>query len=208
MLADRPLPAHQRKGLGLGLSIVRRLGALIGAPLTVRSRPGHGTVFSFAVPVGKDQPSEKVEVQVMPLGLTLDHRLVVVVEDEPAVREGLGVLLKGWGANVAAFESIDTCRAWAQEAHGQGQRPDLIIVDYRLDHVGTGIDALRMLREEFDAHLPAVMVTGSTTVSFEAEAQKHDFHLLIKPVVPNKLRAMIAFKLGRAPVTRGPQQHP
>jgi DNA-binding response OmpR family regulator len=78
------------------------------------------------------------------------------------------------------------------------------MVDYRLDHIGTGIDALRMLREEFHAHLPAVMVTGSTTVSFDAEAQKHDFHLMIKPVVPNKLRAMIAFKLGSAPRGDGP----
>jgi len=30
----------------------------------------------------------------------------------------------------------------------------------------------------------------------DKEAAAHDFHLLIKPVVPNKLRAMIAFKLG------------
>jgi hypothetical protein len=40
------------------------------------------------------------------------------------------------------------------------------------------------------------MVTGSTMTGHEAEAAAHDFHLLIKPVVPNKLRAMIGFKLG------------
>ena len=39
------------------------------------------------------------------------------------------------------------------------------------------------------------MVTGSTMTGHEREAQDHDFHLLIKPVVPNKLRAVIAFKL-------------
>ena len=44
------------------------------------------------------------------------------------------------------------------------------------------------------------MVTGSTMSGHEAEAHTHDFHVLIKPVLPNKLRAMISFKLGvRAP---------
>jgi len=43
----------------------------------------------------------------------------------------------------------------------------------------------------------AIVVTGSTMTGHDKDAQTHDFHLLIKPVVPNKLRAMIAFKLGR-----------
>jgi hypothetical protein len=44
--------------------------------------------------------------------------------------------------------------------------------------------------------VPAIVVTGSTMTGHDKEAQEKDFHLLIKPVVPNKLRAMIAFKLG------------
>ena len=44
--------------------------------------------------------------------------------------------------------------------------------------------------------LPAIVVTGSSLGGHEDEAGRHDFHLLIKPVLPNKLRAMIAFKLG------------
>ena len=43
--------------------------------------------------------------------------------------------------------------------------------------------------------MPAIVVTGSTMTGHDSDAQEHDFHLLIKPVVPNKLRAMIAFKL-------------
>ena len=44
--------------------------------------------------------------------------------------------------------------------------------------------------------LPAIMITGSSLGGHEDEALKHDYHLLIKPVLPGKLRAMIAFKLG------------
>jgi hypothetical protein len=40
------------------------------------------------------------------------------------------------------------------------------------------------------------VITGSSLGGHEDEALTHDFHLLIKPVLPNKLRAMIAFKLG------------
>ena len=53
------------------------------------------------------------------------------------------------------------------------------------------------LRARFGAGVPAIIVTGSTMSGHEREAHDGDFHLLIKPVVPNKLRAMIAFKLGQ-----------
>jgi len=80
-------------------------------------------------------------------------------------------------------------------------QPALAIVDYRLEEGRTGIDALVALRRRFGAALPVIVVTGSTTSGHEAEAQAHDFHLLIKPVLPNRLRAMISFKLGVRPST-------
>ena len=71
-----------------------------------------------------------------------------------------------------------------------------MIVDYRLEEGLTGVDAIKALRARFGAAVPAILVTGSTMTGHEMDAQTHNFHLLIKPVVPNKLRAMIAFKLG------------
>lgn len=192
--AASALEPHQRKGLGLGLSIVKRLADLMGARLDLRSEPGHGTVFTLELPRGKLAPSPALAASANPpaLGLTLERRRIVVVEDEPAVREGLVVLLKGWGATVDAFDSARSALAWAQDA---ASAPELAIVDYRLPE-GTGVDALRALRHRFAAPLPAIVVTGSTMTGHEHEALEHDFHLLIKPVAPNKLRAMIAFKLG------------
>ncbi len=132
--------AHHRKGLGRGLAIVKRLADLIGAPTAVRSRVGHGTVFTIEVPVGR-APRHGVEAEpggvTLPLGLTLQGRLILVVEDEIAVR-----------------------------ARWPGRR------------------------------LPAIVITGSSLGGHEDEAVNHGYHLLVKPVLPNKLRAMIAFKLG------------
>ncbi len=188
---------HQRKGLGLGLAIVKRLADLMGARVGLRSQPGRGTVFSLELPLGRSVP----QAQPMPSGkgllsLTLEGRTIVVVEDEPAVLSGLEALLHGWGASILAFESVAACKAWVQTAHGSTPRPDLMIVDYRLENGLTGADALALVRERFDEDLPAIVITGSTMSELELEAQQKNFHLLIKPVVPNKLRAMIAFKLG------------
>jgi signal transduction histidine kinase len=196
--SNRPLEPHHRKGLGLGLAIVKRLSDLMGAPLRLRSRVGRGTVFSMELPVGRaprlqaSTPSSKPS-----LGVTLDRRHIVVVEDEVAVMEGLQVLLKGWGATVSAFDSVSAVRNWvSQHTSDQGTRPDLIMVDYRLPEQQTGIDAIRVLRERFGSDLPAILVTGSTMTQHEEEARQYNFHVLLKPVVPTKLRAMIAFKLG------------
>lgn len=187
----------QRKGLGLGLAIVKRLADLMGTPLAVRSEPGRGTVFTLDLPLGKAPriPSAAVPGK-GPVGLTLDGRLMVIVEDEPAVRGGLEVLLQGWGAKVVSFESVAASEQWAAQADPALVKPDLLIVDYRLENGSTGVDAIKALRSRFGAKVPAIVVTGSTMTGHDHEAQTNDFHLLIKPVVPNKLRAMIAFKLG------------
>jgi two-component system, sensor histidine kinase len=192
-----PLAAHQKKGLGLGLAIVKRLSDLIEAPLAVRSREGRGTVFSFELPVGREPrtiapPSASSAAS---LGLTLDGRRVLVVEDEPAVREGLAVLLQAWGASVESLSDFAAVQAW--RAKPDQVPPDLLIVDYRLPEGRTGVEAMAALRARWPTlALPAIVVTGSSLGGHEAEAAQHDFHLLIKPVLPNKLRAMIAFKLG------------
>jgi len=192
--SGRPLEPHHRKGLGLGLSIVKRLADLMAAPLTLRSRVGHGTVFTLMLPIGRAPRMQRSSIPSKPaLGVTLDRRHIVVVEDELAVLEGLQVLLKGWGATVSAFDTVAAVEAWAQTTEA---KPDLLIVDYRLPEQLTGIEAIKAMRARFGPDLPAIMVTGSTMTGHEADAAQYNFHLLVKPVVPTKLRAMIAFKLG------------
>jgi CheY-like chemotaxis protein len=184
----------QRKGLGLGLAIVKRLAALIEAPLSLRSTPGRGTVFAFEVPCGHMPRALAPAVHdPLPAGAMLDGRLIVVVEDDATVRSAVEVLLRSWGARVRAFDSL------AQFKDGElPQAPDLLIFDFRLEPGCTGVEALHMLRARHGA-VPAIMVTGSTTLGLEADAQADGFHLLIKPVVPAKLRAMISFKLNVRP---------
>ena len=188
--------AEQKKGLGLGLAIVKRLAALMDAPVRLASTPGRGSVFTLELPLGK---APRVEARMLPgkgpVGITLDGRLIVIVEDEPAVREGLQVLLAGWGAGIVSLESMAAVRTWAAASDPKLLRPSLIIADYRLEHGETGVFAIRAIRERFGQEVPAIVVTGSSMTGHDKEALEQNFHLLIKPVLPNKLRAMIAFKL-------------
>ena len=195
---------HQRKGLGLGLAIVKRLAGLMNAPLRLASAPGRGSVFSLALPTGK-----AVALQVAsrrdkgPLELTLGGRQIVIVEDEPVVRSSLEVLLQGWGASIESFDSVAASAAWAQGSPPGQPAPHLLIVDYRLENGLNGVQAIHALRQRFGAAVPAIVITGSTMTGHENEAQEHDFHVLTKPVLPNKLRAMIAFKLGVKQAAKG-----
>ena len=190
-----PAPG-QRKGLGLGLAIVKRLADLIDAPLTLQSWPGRGSVFALELPIGERvSPAAAANGVAASPRVTLQGRRIVVVEDEAAVRAGIEALLSSWGAQLLAFDSVAACAAWADQCAADEPTPDLFIVDFRLEDGHNGIEALQALRRRFGVAVPAIMVTGSTMSRVESDAQAHDFHVLVKPVLPNKLRAMIAFKL-------------
>ena len=207
--ADNPSTAGQRKGLGLGLAIVRRLAELMAAPLTVRSWPGRGSVFSLELPAALGAaPMTTFEPAAPSLELTLRGRRIVVVEDEPAVRAGLEALLVGWGAQLRAFDSVAACATWAALCPPAEPGPDLLIVDFRLEDGHTGIEALQTLRARFGAQTPAIMITGSALSNVEVDAQALNFHVLIKPVPPTKLRAMITFKLAGRAVAGGAEGGP
>jgi signal transduction histidine kinase len=189
-----PLPG-QKKGLGLGLAIVRRLADLMHAPLVLRSVPGRGSVFTLELPAVKAAAAGSSVADGAARGPTLDGRLIVVIEDDAAVRGGMEALLEGWGAQVRSFDSAAGAAQWAREVGDRGVPPQLLIVDYQLGDGGTGVEAIRELRGVFGCALPAIVVTGSTIAGHDAEAARNDFHLLMKPVLPGKLRAMIGFKL-------------
>jgi signal transduction histidine kinase len=198
-----PVEPQERKGLGLGLAIVKRLSALLGAPLVLRSTPGRGSVFSIELAPGTTKAAAEQAMAAsaaaprLPMAVTLAGRTVLVVEDEPAVREGLEVLLRDWGAATVAHDGTPSLRAWLDAQPPDAAPPSLLVTDWRLstaERAETGLDAIRHVRARFPT-VPAIVVSGSTTTDLEKEAVAHDFHLLVKPVLPNKLRAMIGFKL-------------
>ena len=76
------------------------------------------------------------------------------------MREGMEVLLKGWGASVVACAAVPEA---VERAAALAGPPDLIIADYRLREGGVGTEASRALRARFGSEIPAMIVSGSTT---------------------------------------------
>ena len=191
----RHLEAHHRKGMGLGLAIVKRLADLMGAPLTVRSQVEHGSVFSLLLPAATAEPRRGAAALAPELPqVTLHGCRVVVVEDDAAVLQSLRGLLEQWGAQVTAFDRAQSVCDWARQR--QGHAPDLLIVDHGLPEECTGTQVIADLRTVWGPGLPAIMITGQTLHDHEAEASAGNYHVLFKPLAPNRLRAMVSFKLG------------
>jgi two-component system, sensor histidine kinase len=112
-------------------------------------------------------------------------KLVVVIEDDPLVLEATGGLLRSWGCRVVAAESCDEAMKKLSEI---GQRPDLIVCDYRLPKGPTGVDAIEMLRDAFE--IPALLISGDAT-SPQSENGAGGYRLLHKPVNAEAFRAVL-----------------
>jgi two-component system, sensor histidine kinase len=180
----------RRKGLGLGLAIVERLVKLLDHPLELRSRLGKGSVFAVTVPRGRREdfvPGE-ADGQIV-VDRDVANSLILVVDDEPDVRDSMMALLGKWRCEVVAAES---CDEMLSKLVAVKRIPDLIVADYRLKAGENGIEVVARLREEFNAQVPALLITGDTGMEQLREAEESGLHVLHKPLNPSRLRALIA----------------
>jgi two-component system, sensor histidine kinase len=180
----------RRKGLGLGLAIVERLVKLLNYPLELRSQLGKGSMFAVTVPRGRREdfiPGE-ADGQIV-VDRDVANSLILVVDDEPDVRESMMALLGRWRCEVVAAES---CEEMLQKLIHVQRIPDLIVSDYRLNERENGIEVVARLREEFNAQVPALLITGDTGIEQLREAEESGLHVLHKPLNPSRLRALIA----------------
>ena len=184
----------REKGLGLGLAIVRRLAALLRAPLEVRSRVGRGSRFGVRLPLG--EPRDIVPYETVVVG-PIRAGLVVVVEDEAAVRDAMRTALAAWGLEVA--EAASGAAALALVG---GRTPSLLLCDYRLPRGEDGLDVVGRFRTAFGVGLPAILVTGDTASERIADAHARDVRVLHKPVIHARLRAAVAEALADAGAAR------
>lgn len=177
------------KGLGMGLSIVKRLVLLLGYELEVASVFGRGTVFRVLLP-----PTQLEEMPDMVLGADTipfpqdEGRTVLVIDDEAAVRAGMNELLQGWGFTVLLAGTIDEARV-AVSRHNS--LIDFIVSDLRLANGEDGLQAIDEVRRAYGAPLPAILVTGDTSPNEVERAHAGGHPVLFKPVRSRDLFAAL-----------------
>ena len=121
--------------------------------------------------------------------------MIIVIDDDPLVLDGMRGILQSWGCRVVTAPSDSAALARIAEAGGH---PDLIISDYRLGGAHTGIDAIGRLRGALGHSIPAFLISGDTAPDRLREAKASGLNLLHKPVPPMRLRTTLNQLLKRS----------
>lgn len=177
----------REKGIGLGLSIVRRLLALLDETITVHSTPGKGTAIGVSLkrsngsaPItNKDYPAPDI-----PRGA-----IILIIEDDEEVCRSMRTFLDGLGCVVLTADSEDEAlRILLREQ----MEPNLIISDYRLRNEQNGVAAAEAVLTYLGKTLPVMIITGDTAPERIREANSHGYRLLHKPLAPKEFALTVA----------------
>jgi two-component system CheB/CheR fusion protein len=175
----------RRKGLGLGLSIVKHIGRLLDHPLRVTSEPGVGSIFSVEVPLGTEDVISETPTSEKSSGSEREI-VVLFIDDDPAIVDATTMLLDVSGFEVHAAQSGED----AMNHIADGIRPDIVISDYRLPG-DNGVEVVRKVRQSTGKELPTVLITGDTSAREISEANLPRCIVLHKPVDTDRLISLI-----------------
>jgi signal transduction histidine kinase len=178
------------RGIGLGLAIVRRTAGVLGEQVTVRSRLGKGSVFSFELPVHvvtTPKPAVAKSSEQLLQGLKL-----WLVEDDVLLRRTMTELLQSWGAQVRAWSDGEALQGDMNLRAGldRDAAPDILLTDYRLP----GVDGLALC-QLVSAHwsvlghnVRTLVISGDTDPGEIARLSASGVNLLSKPFRSERLQ--------------------
>jgi anti-sigma regulatory factor (Ser/Thr protein kinase)/CheY-like chemotaxis protein len=178
--------AARTSGLGLGLSIVKRLAQKLDCELRLSyadEERATGTCVSVRVPAGELSSSLAL---VADAPVDLGGLAVLIVDDDPAVLKATELLLTGWGCRVAASPDA---RGVEGALRSLGE-PDVALIDYQLQDGVLGIDVVAGVQQRFPA-MSTLIVTGESDPGKITMLKDLGF-LLNKPVQPQVLRSALA----------------
>jgi CheY-like chemotaxis protein len=180
--------ARIARGLGLGLSIVERLARVLNHGIALDSNISGGSLFSVTVPIANAINHTAAVTSATPLSRTpISGALIVCIENDAAILDGMKTLLIAWDAEVIAVADPDAAIEAIEAAGGPVTG---LLVDYHLDR-GNGVAAIRDIRRRFGDSIPAILITADRSPHVRAAAREENIAVLNKPVKPASLRALL-----------------
>lgn len=172
------------KGLGLGLSIVKRLAKLIGADIHCRSHQGRGSVFEVWVPLAEGASglflgrlmATRAPVTAPGIPPAIAGKSVTVVEDNLGVRQSMVLALTAAGMSARSFDQAETGLATSDICDA-----DYYISDFRLPGAMNGLQLLYEIERRKGAPIRAVIMTGETLTDAYPELKTSPWKVMVKP---------------------------
>ncbi len=182
-------PNSSREGFGLGLSIVQRIARLLDLQVEVESTPGAGSTFAIALPVAGQEvaPAADATRQAPDPGCVPGAHRILLVEDEPGVRNAMRRLLKIEGYAVIAAATADEALS-EMEADAD---IDLVVSDYHLEAGRTGTEVISAARARHGDSLKAILVTGDTSSAVRELQADANLRIISKPINSEALLRLV-----------------
>ena len=177
---------EEKHGLGLGLSIVKRISRLLDLGIKVESEVGRGSCFSIYIPFTDKQvvTPELVPSSIGNLTESLNGAQILCLDNDESVLEAMSTLLEGWGAIVTSVATYNRAVDALSEVDF-----DIVLADYRLDYAETGLDFLKV------ADIKGALITAEQDKSLRSTAIDAGYQYLAKPIEPAALKAVLLFLL-------------
>jgi two-component system CheB/CheR fusion protein len=193
---------ERSRGLGLGLSIVKRLAALLRHPISVRSVAGRGSVFAVTLDLPPDHgrlPAAVAQATTPATTAIGRSGTILVVDDDPEILDLLDLVLTDAGHRaITAVDGVAALARVARDAVG----PDLVLVDYNLPGKLDGLQLIAALRARAGQPVPAIVLTGDISTLTLRDIAAQRCTQLSKPVKPEALlqaiEALLALPLSAA----------
>ena len=171
------------EGLGLGLSIVKRISQLLNVDIHIRSTVGQGTKVAIS---GLEQAAPRASApRVSGARDRLNGLRVCLVEDDANVLMATSALLEKWGCDVQGHS----------DGEGLSSDCDIVIADFDLGTKVSGAECIAAIRAQRGWEVPALVITGHDIERIRQSLQNMNVSVLAKPVRPPELRAVLLEQL-------------
>ena len=119
----------------------------------------------------------------------LEGKLIVTIDDDAMIRESMGMLMKKWGCEVLSCWDLASANDALQQAN---RLPDAIISDFSLQGERNGIEVLDMLMKQAGKKIPALLLTGDSSLEMMERSATSGYPIVHKPISPEKLHRFLS----------------